>query len=83
MEHLLRGDATDHALPPCERELLGFRQAFVRGAFEAERCEQVAAAQPMLQLRRLREKVNELFAVADLHAVHHLRGARVGGLRLT
>jgi hypothetical protein len=44
-------------VPTLKRELLGFRQAFVYGAFEAERCEHVAAAQPMLQLRRLREKV--------------------------
>jgi hypothetical protein len=65
VQHLLHGHTSDHTLPaPHSLRLLG-GQPFVGALLQAESREEVLAHQQMLQLRRLAQEKDQLFAALD------------------
>jgi hypothetical protein len=76
MSHLLDRDVDDRPAPPFQGLAVCFGNARLAGTLEAERGVEIAAHQRVLDLRGLRQEVEELLARAD----HDLRLVGTGRL---
>src|SRR6266571_2653706 len=65
VQHLLRADVEDVLAPALDRLRFGGGEALVGGLLQAERRVQVLAHDPVLELRRLAEHVEQRLAVLD------------------
>jgi hypothetical protein len=65
VKHLLDGDASDQSAPAANLSKLGIGDPFVRAVLQAERREQIAAHDSVLDFRSFRQEVDQLRTVLD------------------